>query len=141
MGPAIYHANVQVHRSDTCLAIWDLDSRCRGPRGPRGAIDLSRGPMWRRESRSLGTKLKSNFFQFQAFIDPPGQNQLYHTPFLFKICMRFERQKTNWFTIPSNKTEEKIRIDCVHTYDECFTLRNISVMHGNKFLDALVVHL
>ena len=45
----------------------------------------SRGPIWRRESRSLGTKLKPQKIEFGAFIGPSGQNQLYHTPLLLKI--------------------------------------------------------
>ena len=46
---------------------------------------MSRGPIWRRESRSLGTKLKPQKIEFGAFIGPSGQNQLYHTPLLLKI--------------------------------------------------------
>ena len=45
----------------------------------------SRGPLWRRESRSLGTKWKPKNVEFWPFIDPSGQNQLYHTPLLSKI--------------------------------------------------------
>ena len=37
------------------------------------------------ESRSLGTKWKPKNVEFWAFVDPSGQNQLYHTPLLSKI--------------------------------------------------------
>ena len=37
------------------------------------------------ESRSLGTKWKPKNVEFWPFIDPSVQNQLYHTPLLFKI--------------------------------------------------------
>ena len=53
----------------------------------------SRGPLWRRESRSLGTKWKPKNFEFLAFIDPSGQNQLYHTPLLSKIWDLNDRKK------------------------------------------------
>ena len=55
----------------------------------------SRGPMWRRESKPLGTKFKTKNFDFGAFIEPSGQNQLYHTPLLSKIGIQ-----TKWWTIP-----------------------------------------
>ena len=45
----------------------------------------SRGPLWRCESRSLGTKLKPKNCEFGSFIDPSDQNELYHTPLLSKI--------------------------------------------------------
>ena len=32
-----------------------------------------------------GDKIKNKNFEFEAFIGPSGQNQLYHTPLLFKI--------------------------------------------------------
>ena len=60
----------------------------------------SRGPMWRRESKPLGTKLKPKFFEFGAFIDPIDQNQLCHTPWLFKIWDLNDR--LFWWTIPLN---------------------------------------
>ena len=68
----------------------DLNSRCRESRTSVPRVEFqgaaSRGPMWRRrESNPLGTKLKPNFLEFGAFIDPSGQNQLYHTPLLSKI--------------------------------------------------------
>ena len=37
------------------------------------------------ELRSLGTNLKPKKIEFWAFLGPSGQNQLYHTPLLFKI--------------------------------------------------------
>ena len=52
----------------------------------------SPGPL-RRESRSLGTKLKPKSFEFGAFMDPSGQNQLYHTPLLSKIWDLNDRKK------------------------------------------------
>ena len=46
---------------------------------PRLAAPLpSRGPA--AELKPLGTKVEPNFWEFGAFIDPSGQNQLYHTP-------------------------------------------------------------
>ena len=66
--------------TSTRSATWDLDS-------PRVKVPCaaSRGPMWRCESRSLGTNLKPKKIEFWAFLGPSGQNQLYHTPLLFKI--------------------------------------------------------
>ena len=49
--------------------------------------------MWRRESRSPGTKLKPKIVEFGALIGPSGQNQLYHTPLLFKILDLTENKK------------------------------------------------
>ena len=59
---------------------------------------VSRGPLLRRESRSLGTKWKPKNAEFWAFIDPSGQNQLYHTPLLPKIWVLNDRKKL--WTIP-----------------------------------------
>ena len=56
------------HKGLRLAAPWDLDSNQR-----------------RRESRFLGTKWKPKLFEFWSFIDPSGQNQLYHTPLLSKI--------------------------------------------------------
>ena len=49
--------------------------------------------LWHRESRSLGTKWKPKNVEFRPFIDPSGQNQLYHTPLLSKIWDLNNRQK------------------------------------------------
>ena len=69
----------------------DLDSQRRGPRlaAPLMWVKVP----WRRESRSLvaprvevpGDKMKTQKCWVWAFIDPSGQNQLYHTPLLSKI--------------------------------------------------------
>ena len=73
----------------------DLDSRRHGTLTQiYGAA--SQGPIWRRKSRSLGTKLKT-IFLFLAFLDPSGQNQLYHTPLLSKIWDLNDRKN---LTIP-----------------------------------------
>ena len=81
VGPQI----VQLRDKDTVVYThWRRKSRSRVLLVEvQGAA--SRGPMWRRESKPLGTKLKPKFIEFGAFIDPSGQNQLYHTPLLFKI--------------------------------------------------------
>ena len=70
----------------------DLDSRRH--KGPRLAApwDLDSN-QWRCESRSLGTKWKPKNFEFLPFIDPSGQNQLYHTPLLSKIWDLNDRKK------------------------------------------------
>ena len=53
----------------------------------------SRGPLRRRESRSLGTKWKPKNVEFWPFKDSSGQNQLYHTPLLSKIWDLNDREK------------------------------------------------
>ena len=63
---------------------WRRESRSPAPR-VKVPCAASRGPMWRCESRSLGTNLKPKKIEFWAFLGPSGQNQLYHTPLLFKI--------------------------------------------------------
>ena len=40
-----------------------------------------------------GGKIKNKNFEFEAFIGPSGQNQLYHTPLLFKILDLTENKK------------------------------------------------
>ena len=58
----------------------------------------SKGPL-RRESRShvaLGVEIPGDNkkkIEFEAFIGPSGQNQLYHNPLLFKILDLTENKK------------------------------------------------
>ena len=53
--------------------------------------------MWRRALRSLRTKFKPRYFDFGAFIGPPGQNQPYQTQVLFKIWDLTENlKKCEW---------------------------------------------
>ena len=40
-----------------------------------------------------GDKIKNKKIEFEAFIGPYGQNQLYHTPLLFKILDLTENKK------------------------------------------------
>ena len=40
-----------------------------------------------------GDKIKNKKIEFEAFIGPSGQNQLYHTPLLFKILDLTENKK------------------------------------------------
>ena len=49
--------------------------------------------LWRRESRSLGTKWKPKNVEFWPLADTSGQNQLYHTPLLSKIWDLNDRRK------------------------------------------------
>ena len=62
------YKHIDQTRGPRLAAPWDLDSN-----------------LWRRESRSLGTRLKPQIFEFGLSIDPSGQTQLYHTPLLSKI--------------------------------------------------------
>ena len=53
----------------------------------------SRGPMWHRESKPLGTNFETKIFKFWWFLGPSDQNELYHTPLLSKIWDLNDRQK------------------------------------------------
>ena len=72
--------------------------------------------MWCRESRSLGTKLKLKNVEFWAFKDPSVQNQLYHTPLLFKRWDLTENKKL--WTIPW-KANKLWRRSYVTKFDIC----------------------
>ena len=51
----------------------------------RGAPGVSRHSTRCAASKPLGTKFETKIFKFRWFLGPSDQNELYHTPLLFKI--------------------------------------------------------